>query len=368
MARRIYKRDSILRRIKQRQKGCLMPDGESVWQATGEVDDSDSAAASATFTIVTRQAEANRHGNKVLILPDERGKGIIADNFFLNPIVLLEHGLNANFPFPIGVARPSKDAAADLSLKKSKATSTVWWDQGSALAMDVGRMVEDRVLAMSSIGFRPMKASALGRKKSKLAEGVEDLTKFYGNMDFVEIDLWEWSVVALGADPGALKQTYSARKVGGEKLCQTALEWLRSLGADEREAQGIGIELPDNRIGRLAAEHGVSIAGDRAGEFLDSVEVAFGAAQAVSEVEASDVDEPTPEPESETSVDRPVEKLSIPSNFGEQLAERFDEQASIPVTQLADQIDSVVREAVKPVIEQQQSFQEKLNRKLGQVA
>ena len=191
--KRVYHHDSIMRRIAEREQGVILAGGEVIWQVeqnVGEEFETNTGDVSATFAIVTRGPEPNRHGNKVLI----------------NPVGLVEHGLNPNFPFPIATAQ-KPDGGVALRLSKAKAVSTAYFDEHSQQSMDIFRMVHTRRLRMASIGFKPTKATLLKRRPQRLPEGVQDLTQYAAGLDFVESDLWEWSVVAVGADPDALRQT-----------------------------------------------------------------------------------------------------------------------------------------------------------------
>lgn len=400
--KRVYHHDSIMRRIAEREQGVILAGGEVIWQVeqnVGEEFETNTGDVSATFAIVTRGTEPNRHGNKVLIKPDERGEGLRVERFKRNPVVLVEHGLNPNFPFPIATAQ-KPDGGVALRLSKAKAVSTAYFDEHSQQSMDIFRMVHTRRLRMASIGFKPTKATLLKRRPQRLPEGVQDLTQYAAGLDFVESDLWEWSVVAVGADPDALRQTYDSGKCDGEKLGQSALNWLRSLGAEFQSTMFPGW-LPPERQGdkqtpaeSMLIEYGVTLRGGRADQFLSAVnglldegsdpgedagdEPNGDATADEPDTGAGDAGEETGGVE-ETHIDAGVETQNIPHAAngpgltGEQLAEAFDGQRrSAALDQLADAlpglIGNAVEQAIAPVREEQRLLRDELARRLGRVS
>lgn len=204
----------------------------------------DAAEMSASFVIVTRQKSPNRNGNMVQIAPSEEGRGLILDAYQQNPVVLFNHG--EGFPLPIG---RSADQSGNLALKiqKLKAIATVFFSQSNPFANDVFGLVNEGILKMASVGFMPQKAKRLKMSTERLADGVADISpgspnSYFGGFDFVESDLMEWSIVAIGADPGALRQCLSAGNIGGEKIASPFFKFWLSQRAEAKPAIGRGFD------------------------------------------------------------------------------------------------------------------------------
>lgn len=202
------------------------------------------ADMSASFAIVTRQKSPNRNGNMVQIAPSEEGRGLILDAFQQNPVVLFNHG--EGFPLPIG---RSADQSGNLAVRiqKLKAIATVYFSQSNPFANDVFGLVNEGILKMASVGFMPQKAKRLKYSTERLADGVVDISpggpnSYFGGFDFVESDLMEWSIVAIGADPGALRQCLSAGNIGGEKIASPFFKFWLSQRAEAKPAIGIGFD------------------------------------------------------------------------------------------------------------------------------
>jgi hypothetical protein len=203
----------------------------------------DEGAASASFVIVTRPRgnPVNRNGNAVRIQKTDDGEGLQLHHYQNNPLVLWDHGFG-NYPFPIGKAEQNGKLA--VTLQATKATSTVFFDQGSEFAMDVFRLVAAGTIKMASIGFRPLKAIRLvSQDPREEGSAVIHMERQHRYWDIVESELQEWSVVNIGADRGALRQCLDRGSVGGESLGWTTQEIMRQ-HAEAKPAIGIG--LPDH--------------------------------------------------------------------------------------------------------------------------
>lgn len=216
----------------------------SSWQG---VDDQilqavNESAVSADFVILTnpRGSKPNRNGNIVDITAGKEGAGMRLDQYQQNPVVLWDHGFG--HPFPIGTSQ-GPDGNLALRMQATKATATVWFDQGSEFAMDVFRLVAQKIIRMSSVGFRALKAIRL-KAGDPTTEGsaVLDFEQTRRFWQIVESELMEWSVVNIGADRGALRQALDCGSVGGERLAWATQSLLKPWAEDKPT---IGIGLPD---------------------------------------------------------------------------------------------------------------------------
>lgn len=172
----------------------------------------DPSKMSATFVVVTRGKDVNRHGNMVQILPGPNGQGMQIEDWAANPVVLFDHGFGLSMP--IGTAM--KDGELYYQAQKGKATSTCFFSQTLPEAAAIYALIDEGILRASSVQFLPTKAMRLAQKPADLAEGVEGLD--WRGYDFVESKLLEWSVVAIPADPGALKKSLDSGKVAGQRI------------------------------------------------------------------------------------------------------------------------------------------------------
>jgi len=211
--------------IAEKQPGIITPRGEvcSVEQKA-TIQEKSEAEGSATFVVVTRGKEENRHGNKVQIKENKYGGGLLVDQYAMNPVVLFEHGHVT--PIPMGMAQKDKDSPVELRMNSTKAISKVYFNQGIQIVEDVANLVFGNAIRMASIGFNVRKVMKLARKPNSTAEGVEDVTQYFGGYDFVEALLMEWSITVLGADAGALKQSASRKAVNGHSLSERMVQYL----------------------------------------------------------------------------------------------------------------------------------------------
>ena len=220
----------------------LMGASQHVRQSVNESE------ASASFVIVTRPRgnPVNRNGNAVQIMQSEQGGGLQTTNYEQNPVVLWDHGFG-HYQFPI--ARAAGPGGLELKKQATKATSTAFFDQSSEFAMDVFRLVNEDIIKMASIGFRPLKGIRLMADERRQADtAVRDFEGQRRNWDITESELQEWSVVNIGADRGALRQRLEHGSVGGESMGWTTQEIMRQF-AEEKPAIGCG--LPDELRTRL---------------------------------------------------------------------------------------------------------------------
>ena len=159
---------------------------------------------SASFVILT--TAVNSHGNAHRITSSDQGGGLLTDFHQAAPIVLFEHGFG-NLQFP--VLGLSRDKAGAYTVQKSpeKATATVYFDQHNPDAAAVFGMVESGTLGMASIGFNAVLVMEREQPAQRpLTAGVHQVGGDYRGVLFTETRLQEWSIVAQGADPGAVRQ------------------------------------------------------------------------------------------------------------------------------------------------------------------
>ncbi len=202
---------------------CMLPNGYPVAQSLDTVMQGiDVKAMSVDFTIVTRGATLNRHGNKVQIAQGEHGRGILLDNYQRNPVVLFDHGYGAIGGLPI--ARSEDDSGKNtVKLMATRADATAYFSQSLPEAVQIFALINEKMLRTASISFLPLKAMRLNTKPGKSKYGpndqeIYDLSEPYFSLDFLESDLLEWSVVGVPADPGAVRKMLEAGKIGTERI------------------------------------------------------------------------------------------------------------------------------------------------------
>lgn len=182
----------------------------------GDTETSESDAT-ATFTICTNLK--NRHGNKHQLGVNRFGQGMRFQEWSPHPNVLWAHGKDG-VTMPLGVAE-DRDGKLLLQASTAKVNSTCRFNQHFHFAMDIFRAVNEKFIRMSSVGFDPVKAlylPAQRQQQSAAGSGVMTLRDDRPGFEFVETILREWSILPVGADPGAMRQCYSDGKVGGEKI------------------------------------------------------------------------------------------------------------------------------------------------------
>lgn len=235
-----------------------------MYQAAGRRTSVDDSKMSATFTVLTTLEEPNRHGNRVHVSGNKYGQGFRTEAWKRNPIVYFEHGWAD--PKPIGTAE-DKDGRVHIEGTTDTLSSTVFFHDLTQTAADVFKLVRANVIRMASVGFQPELALPL-----KLAQQAEEdraggaFRLTYPNLEFFQCEMTEWSVTALGADRGAMRQTFDRRKAEGEKIGGEMLAWL-SVHAEPRQTQGIGWTPPQQQAagGQIPIQLTVRIEDGRAG-------------------------------------------------------------------------------------------------------
>ena len=225
----------VLSRLASDSPSCLTQAGYpfSACQAA-QIEAKDPKKMSATFTVVTRGKMPNRHGNMVQIVDGPNGRGMTIEDWSANPVVLFDHGMGLSMP--IGTAM--KDGELYWQASKNKAVSTVFFSQSLPEAVAIYALIDEGILRAASVQFIPTKAMRLAFKADKLPEGVQSLD--YAGYDFTESQLLEWSVVAIPADPGALKKSLDVGKIAGQKI-GAGLKWALAQRLAPTPVQGIGV-------------------------------------------------------------------------------------------------------------------------------
>lgn len=238
-------RRELMATLAEQDPSSICQSGWSVGGFDGAVLQTvDGAAMSARFVIVTRQKSPNRKGNVVQIAPNEQGRGMILDAYQQNPVVLFNHG--EGYSLPIGKSADQSGKLL-LTVQKTKAIAEVFFAQSSAFAADIFGLVQEKILQAASVGYMPMKAKRLKQSQNQLPPDVVDISpggpnSYFGGFDFVESDLMEWSIVPIGADPGALRQCLSAGKIAGEKIASPFVQFWLSQNAEAKPAIGRGFD------------------------------------------------------------------------------------------------------------------------------
>lgn len=356
---------AVLQSLQTDAPDLLTPGGLPYSRCTQAVmQAADAGTMTATFVIVTRGADANRHGNMVQIAESKYGRGLRLDEYQHNPVVMLDHG--AGYNLPIGRSM-GPDGKLAIKLQKTKATGTVHFSQQSQVAEDVFRLVDEGTLRMASIGFMPMRAMLVKqRKQDNMPEGVEDLNRYRG-YDFVESMLWEWSITAIGADAGALRQCLDCGKVAG-KTFHPLLRPMLQRYAEQRPAWSPGVTFEEERrIGdavhasRLKVEETSEFAEfmQRIGDHLEQrVTQAIERRLTVEEPPA----EPEPDPETQhtcscrqNGVDTAPPDSTLPANEAmpvvttQQIADAIRDQPT-DADPLGDAIRQAITDTVTPAV------------------
>lgn len=312
----------------------------------------DPKTMSATFCIVTRTKETNRHGNMVQIAAGPNGKGLDVQAYTANPIVLFEHGMG--LALPIGSAQSA--GKLSLTLQKSKAVSTCYFSQTLADAAVIFGLVDEDILRMASVQFCPRKAMRISPNQEKLGEGVESCN--WGGYDFVESELLEWSIVCIGADPGALRKSIDRGKINGYRI-GPALKQGLSVHAEKPKILGVGASFPPPQAPTSKDDNAELVSTIK--QFLKEIQ------DHRAEVKQQAVETIAPPAPVDTILQ---DVKNVPIVTGEQLANAYRQQATQEsVTQaLARQLPGLIRQEVEkitqPIVEQHR----KLNERIAQVA
>lgn len=202
------------------------------------IEEKNSSEMSATFVIVTWDPkDTNRQGNRVHILQNKGGRGLLTDYWEANPVVLKDHGYSGSTD-PVALAE--KNGKAQIKKQRGKAVSTAYFHDKTQAARDTWNLVDAGILRMSSIGHRPILGSFINRENMTARSGGEGLLQFQPpNFEITETELVEWSITAVGADRGAMRQALEAGRLNGDRLGDDTKRWLEQF-ADRPQAYSHG--------------------------------------------------------------------------------------------------------------------------------
>lgn len=155
----------------------------------GLIQDSVSESECSARFVISTQVQ-DRDGDVVV------SRGCQLEHYSANPIGFFGH---QSLPLPIltsqNPAGYSRSKPVEIDIEPARVIAKGWFDQGSADAMEIFRLVCKGLLRMTSIGFQPLVSEKLdspGRNGSIIGW----LIKVW--------DLLEWSIVGIGANPEAL--------------------------------------------------------------------------------------------------------------------------------------------------------------------
>lgn len=147
------------------------------------------------FTISTQTED--RDGDVVRSLGGEIGA------YAGNPIIFFGH---QSWQIPIGVSRPDINALPDVRMEERRVRSRCWFDRPDEDAMFIFGKVERGILNAASISFLAIQAY----RREQVKAHTESMTP--PGWFFKRWELTEWSVVGIGANAGALRDSLDAEK------------------------------------------------------------------------------------------------------------------------------------------------------------
>jgi hypothetical protein len=182
--------------------------------------------------------------------------------------------------------------------------STAFLSQRLQIAEDLFALYDEGHMRACSIGFHPLKLMTLGRpREAKLEDGVQET--WYArrhNCRFVESLMVEYSLTAIGADKGALRQSFESGKIAGRSYDPQLNRWLKQHMA-ERETQGIGFDAESLKPGSLVLVLPDGSPEERVDAMLQSLPVAVADELESRFTQSSDVEAPAGEAETETEAE-----------------------------------------------------------------
>ncbi len=356
-------------------------DEDAVRQAVNE------DAMTADFVIVTRSNEVNRHGNKVQIVANENGQGMLTDVFERSGSVLFEHGFDPDIGgMPVAT---SIDQAGHLVLKKSrkKSTARAHFHNGIEKSEIIFAAVAARMLNMASIALLPRRAMMVSTKPPKLEEGVEDISnESFRGFDFVESELLEWSIVVSGVDRGSFRQAAERGSVGGVKLSSRMRPVFQRIGGSA-EVWSPGVDMVDGLIvapespkklgvnwqasdGRVlitgATEQLAQDAYDRLIWFGEKIPIA---SELPTDHRLEQAQTTTPPAE---SVDSEPQADTVPTITAQEVAQEFDRrdqlrQIKSVLETVASKVGATIEKALEPIKEDQAKARRDLETLIGKL-
>lgn len=376
---------AILATFQQGAPECVLPSGYLAHTCTQAVArDTNAGDMRATFTFVTRpkKNEPNRAGRMIQILPGQFGNGIIQDAYVKNPIVLFNHGMEG-FTFPIGLSE-DKNGKFTGKYTKSQGSADVYFNQSCPYAEDIFRMVQAGILRASSIGFNALKIVPMRwDDNSQLPPGVELMQRF--GYDVTESEQIEWSIVAAGADAGALRQCLETGKIGNHTYRPMLRQFFQA-HAEPRQAwtPGIGV----GTVHQVNQGQAPQVIGQKEGlltnPLISDLKTLFdGFSKQMTEIVQSARATSQPSPLAENSQPAAATatqaNLATPAPIGTisqvnsvatpaaQPAATWQEFSASLQSQLPAMVSRAVTSAVQPVVEAQNGINSRLNNLTGKL-
>lgn len=332
----------------------LIAGGRLVQQAANAtVQTTNGSDMTATYTLCTVTKDLNRAGRIVRITENQNGRGLILDSYQNAPVVLFDHGYGG-INLPIGMSE-SPDGKLTLKAQKSKLTGTCFFSQ-LPHAVPVFAAVDAGLLRMASIGFNSKKAMRFSVKQEETQPGIMNWD-YQDGIDIVEAELFEWSITAVGADRGALRQCLERGTVGGEKLPR----WLAqsfAANAEDRKAWAPGMEFVQ-QAQVLSAMESLQSTITRQGKQIEALQAAVKPRAAA----ATPAPAPTPAPvavaEQVITSDMLVQAFR---SAGEPTASTDDIAAT-----LRNVLTQAISDVVSPVVQEQQKLGQQLKLMSGRL-
>jgi hypothetical protein len=139
-----------------------------------------------------------------------------------NPVVFFGHQM---WPLPIGVSR---SPSGELCVWKSplEVEAECFFSAVNPDAELVARLVEEKTISATSIGFVPLETIRLSDEESK------KLGARFAVYKHVRVDLTEWSFVGVGMNPEATARAVANRRVGAVRVSDHMLKALEPFAAE----------------------------------------------------------------------------------------------------------------------------------------
>lgn len=369
---------AILATFQQAAPECILPAGYLSHVCTQAVArDTNAGDMRATFTFVTRpkKNEPNRAGRMIQIVPGQFGQGIIQDAYVKNPIVLFNHGMDG-FSFPVGLSE-DKNGKFTCKYTKSQGSADVYFNQSCPYSEDVFRMVQAGMLRAASIGFNPLKVVPMRwGDANQNVPGVELVQQF--GFDVTESEQIEWSIVAAGADAGALRQCLETGKIGNHTYRPMLRQFFQA-HAEPRQAWAPGIGAGTiHQVGQgagLLSDPAVNDLRQMFKEFADTITGAIRQIAPAMPAQPLPLAE-NPQPAAAVATQAnlvtpaPHSTISHVSNVTAPAAQPAATQQEFTATlqsQLSAVVSRAVTSAVQPVVEAQNGILNRINNLSGKL-
>ena len=205
----------------------------------------DESRMSADFIIVTNTGKPNRNGSIVQLTEADGFKGMDTTAFEKsNPIVLFDHGIE--FMLPIGTARDPDTGVVVLDKSPKRITSTIFFSRTLPEAEVFFGLVAEGALNCASVQFMPHKALLESAKDLPKKEREAGVMRFGSGRfwKFLESELWEFSLVKIPGDAGAIRKFVERGSVNGAKVTPRLRPMLQSI-AETSQRFGVGFDADD---------------------------------------------------------------------------------------------------------------------------